>query len=226
MALAACAVVPIVATAQALDGGPSRFEVSAGAGWLGTTGLGGANAELVPGQGTPALVLFSTTSELASPAGVDGRIGVRVTPSVIVSAVASLGWGHVNVSIASDAEAGRAFQFEGERLLQARFEGRVDWLFHALRFAGGRGVPFATASIGILQQWHESYTIKEAGQSVLAGGGIRYLFRCRRDSRLSQAGVTAEIQVCHLRGGYHLGTDSRTMPAFGVGFLTGWGKRR
>lgn len=113
-----------------------------------------------------------------------------------------------------------------EGLLQARFEARVDWVLIRVSLANGRLVPYATASAGVLQEWHEGYTIKESGQSYQAGGGLRFLFRRRPSSVLSQAGLTAEVLVRHLRGGYHLGADSRTMPAFGVGVLTGWGKRR
>jgi hypothetical protein len=205
--------------------GPSRFELAAGAVFLGTSGLGSTDAVLTPNLGGEDFVLFSTSAELVSPAGVEGRVGVRVAPWLVVSAMASAAWGDVRVSVDGDSELASAVQFDGERLLQARFEGRVDWLFNRLRFAGGRAVPYATASGGILQEWHEGYTVRESGHSLLAGGGIRYLFRNRPSSRLSQAGLTAEVRVCRMWGGYHLGQDSRTMPAFGIGLLTGWGKR-
>jgi hypothetical protein len=210
----------------AAEAGPSRFELAAGAVFLGTSGLGSTDATLAPNLGGDDLVLFSTSAELVSPAGVDGRIGVRVAPWLVVSAVASVAWGDVSMSIDGDPELASTVQFDGERLTQARFEGRVDWILTRLRFAGGRAVPYATASVGILQQWHEGYTVRESGHSLLAGGGIRYLFRNRPSSPLSQAGLTAEVQVCRLWGGYHLGTDSRTMPAIGIGLLTGWGKRQ
>lgn len=214
------------AGAQTAAAGPSRFEVTAGAVFLGSSGLGSTDATLAPNLGGSELVLFSTSAELVSPAGVEGRLGVRVAAWLVVSAAASVAWGDVSVSIAGDPELTSTVQFDGERLVQARFEGRVDWLLNRLQFAGGRAVPYATASVGILQQWHEGYLVRESGHSLLAGGGIRYLFRNRPSSHLSQAGLTAEVQVCRLWGGYHLGTDSRTMPAFGIGLLTGWGKRQ
>ncbi|MEW5983439.1 MAG: hypothetical protein AB1806_13880 [Acidobacteriota bacterium] len=221
-----CGVLAGPAGAQTFDSAPSRFEVAAGVGLAGGSGLGRTDAELTTNAGAPPLVLFTTTAELASSAGLDGRVGVRLTQSLVVSAVASVSWLDLGVSISGDSEAGGVQRLSGEQILQARFEARVDWMLRRLRFAGGRAVPYATASIGVLQQWHQGYTIKESGRTVLAGGGVRYVFRDRPASRWSQAGLTAEAQVCRIRGGYHLGAESRTMPAFGLGFLTGWGRRR
>lgn len=225
-ALVAGALLTGQAPARAQEAGPSRFEAAASAAFMGNSGLGSRDAELAPNLGRPALVLFSTTAELTSPTGIDARLGLRVTPSLVVSASSSVSWADLAVSIGGDAEMTGTRRIVGERLLQARIEGRIDWLVGRLQFAGGRAVPYLTASVGVLQQWHEDYTIKEDGKSVLAGGGVRYLLRRRPDSRFSQAGLAVEVQVCHLRGGYHLGADSRTMPAFSVGMFTGWGKRQ
>lgn len=226
--LCACAwLVPAGrARAQEHESGPSRFEIAAGVAVQGGTTLGGAQATLTPSLGAPPVVLFSTSTEKTSAAGIDGRVGIRLASSLVVSGVASLAWGDVRTTIDGDTELPGERPVAAERLLLARFEGRVDWLLTRLRFANGRLVPFATASAGVLQEWHEGYTIKEGGQSFQAGGGLRFLFRRRPSSVLSQAGLTAEVLVRHLRGGYHLGADSRTMPAFGVGVLTGWGKRQ
>ena len=84
------AVAMLLATVSTLravpaiaQSGPSRSRVEIGAGllWAGSIPLGvRAATETTASGGTSAL--FSTTSELAGVAGLEGRIGVRVTESI------------------------------------------------------------------------------------------------------------------------------------------------
>lgn len=221
--LLAAAAAP--ALAQSVPSTDARVEVAIGGGWIGGGPLGGGPATLTSNQGSAPYVLFTTTADLGMQAGADLRAGYRVSRAVLVSVAAGLTRGDVTVGIAGDAEGAPDTRFVGETLLQWQIEGRVDVDLTQLRFARGRARPFVMASGGILRQYHETRVSTESGHVFQAGAGLSYMLRERPAGLLAGVGVTAEVRVCHVRGGFTWGPDTRTVPAFGVGFLTRWGRR-
>jgi hypothetical protein len=214
------------ASAQPAAGSGGRLEVGAAVRWTSASSLGGAAAALTPNAGQPPYTLFDVSGDLGAHAGAEVRVGYRVLGGLRLSADASLARPSVEVRIRSDAEGAPDRSFAGESLLQWTLGGRADCDMHRLRFMSGRAVPFVSARAGMLWQSHEGRVSTDSGWYAEAGGGVAFTLRTHPSSRLSRVGIAADLRVSHVGGGFNWGQDARTMPSFGVGVTTGWGRAR
>ena len=77
-----------VVLAQQADPPKARFDLGIGALWMGGQPLGTNTATETTGAGG-RLTLFNSSSDLASASGVAGRLGLRVTRSIVAEAEAA-----------------------------------------------------------------------------------------------------------------------------------------
>ena len=98
---------------------PGRFEVAIGSLWTGHQALGSNDANETTSAGG-SLTLFSTSSDLASAAGLEGRVGVRLRRRLEADVEASYARPPLRIAISNDFESaapatarGRFYQFRG-----------------------------------------------------------------------------------------------------------------
>jgi opacity protein-like surface antigen len=206
--LSAAVGVLIASGARAQDrvaGG--RIEISAGVMWAGHSSLGSAAATETAPSGR--FTLFSTSTDLAAAAGVEARVGVKVTPVLELEASSSYVRPRLDTAVSGDVENGAAAT-ASESFRQFAVSGAV--LVNVARWRiGRRATPFALAGAGYLRELHEGDTLAVGGQTYFAGGGIKYLL-ASRPHRLKGVGVRADVRALVRRKGVAFDTNLHTMP--------------
>ena len=201
------------AFAQAADPLQTRLEMAFGAVWIGRQPLGASSANQTTSTGGTQ-PLFSTSSDLSSAAGIDGRIGVRVTRSLVAEVEASYLKPQLRIAISGDSE-GAAAVTATETIQQFTIGGTVLWyLLHrgwAPRFA-----PFAMAGGGYLRQLHDQATLVETGRFYQFGGGATYLLVSRPHFHTKGIGARVDVRALIRSKGVAFDGGSKTSPAVGV----------
>jgi hypothetical protein len=171
--LCAAGVLQVSAAfAQPANPVPFRFEGGFGIVWDGAQSLGTRTATETTGAGG-TLPLFSTSSELGSAAGIDGRVGVRLSRSFVVEAEASYLKPQLRIAISADAE-GAAPVTASETIEQFTIGANLRWMLPGRRWSP-RFRPFALAGGGYLRQLHEQATLLETGRFYQFGAGVEAL---------------------------------------------------
>ena len=198
IAVLACAWAsqPAAALAQAPQDERGRFEIAAGPVWTGRASFGSQAATETTVAGG-RFDLFSTTTEFAATAGVDGELAVRLTRSLDVVGSVSYSRPELRTSISGDAE-GASPTTASESIQRLTVEGGVRW--HFPRWAVGNHVPFVSAGAGYLRDVHEGSTLVAPGQTLSAGGGMRFRLTSG-EGTLKAAGLRAEARVVVRRKG-------------------------
>ena len=143
--------------------GPGRLEVAIGALWIGHQTLGSNDAnETTPGGSR--LRIFSTASDLASVAGLEGRIAVRLIRSLEVEVEASYGTPQLKTTISNDIENAPPVTAI-ETVEQFTVGAGVVW-YVPLRPWSSRLAPFVTAGGGHLRQMHEERTLSRPDSTI------------------------------------------------------------
>jgi hypothetical protein len=197
------------AWAQSTGAEPGRIELSAGALWVGPQALGSNAANETTSTAT-SLRLFSTSSDLAGAVGVDGRVGVRLSPALVATAEASYTKPQVRVSISNDTENSTPVTAI-ETTQQYMIGGAVMW-FLPYRFNASRVAPFVTAGGGYLRQLHEAATLVVTGRYYQVGGGVTYLFASRPNRVLKGLGFRAEARAIVRQHGVAFDTSAHLAP--------------
>jgi hypothetical protein len=195
--------------------GPRRAEVEIGVGvlWAGSNPLGTRTAsETTASGGTSAL--FSTTSELAAAAGVEGRIGVRVTKSIAVEGQVSYMKPELRVAASADTE-GAAAVTAVDVTQQFAIGGRALWFIPG-RHGSRRVEPFAMAGGGYLRQLHEQATLVQSGRFYQFGGGVNVQLASRRHFHTTGVGLRFDVSALVRAKGVAFDGESRTAPAAGA----------
>ena len=201
------------AFAQQADPPKARFEVGMGSLWIGRQPLGSKSATETTGAGT-TLTLFTASSELASAAGLAGRIGVRLTRSLVAEAEASYLEPQVRIAIGGDFE-GASPVTATETVQQLTIGGGVRWNF-SNRHWTPRFTPFAMAGGGLLRQLHERGTLLETGRYYQVGGGATYLLVPGRHFHTKGIGARVDAAALVRSKGVAFDGGSKTSPAVGV----------
>jgi hypothetical protein len=195
------------------DRSRSRVEVGAGLLWAGSIPLGArAATETTASGGTSAL--FSTTSDLAGVAGLEGRIGVRVTQSILLEGEASYLKPELRVAVGADAE-GAAAVTAVEAMQQFTIGGRALWYVLGRR-GSPRFAPFAMTGGGYLRQLHDQATLVQTGRFYQFGGGVSALLVSRPHFHTKSAGVRFDVSALVRSGAVAFDGGSQTSPAAGA----------
>jgi hypothetical protein len=203
------------ARAQSAGAREGRFEIAAGAAWIGPLSLGSRDAnETTSTLGT--LRLFSSATTLAGAPAVEGRIGIRLTRSLMVEGEASLGRPELRVEITNDIEAGSAAITAVERVEQFTVGGGLVWY---VPIGQSRVVPFLSGGGGYLRQLHESATLVVTGRYYQFGGGFIYPLMSRSDARLKAMGIRIEGRALVRIDGVAFEGSARLAPVAGASFF-------
>jgi len=190
-----------------------RIEIGIGVQWIGQQTLGTRAATETTGAGS-TLTLFSTTSELAGAGGVDGRVGVRLTSSLVAEAEASYLKPSLRIAVSGDTEGGAATT-AAETIEQFTIGGGVRWLLPGGR-RSPRFSPFLAGSVGYLRQLHEGGTFVETGQYYSLGGGVSSVLWRGGRLHTKGVGIRGDVRAVIRSKGVAFDGGSKTSPAAGV----------
>jgi hypothetical protein len=193
--------------------GPGWLEVSVGGLWVGHQVLGTNDAnETTPDGGS--LKIFTTSSDLASVAGLEGRIAVRLMRSLEAEVEASYGTPRLKITISSDIENAPAVTAI-EPVRQFTVGAGVVW-YVPFRSWRERLAPFVTAGGGHLRQIHEERIFVETGQFYQVGGGVKYLLFASPRGFINAIGARVDVRAVVRRMGVAFDDRAHAAPALGA----------
>jgi hypothetical protein len=194
---------------------PGRIEAAVGVAWAGRTSLGSIDATETTGAGGVSRI-FSTTTEIASAAAIEGRVAFRLPRRLEVEATAAYATPLIKTTISNDVEASGTV-VATETISQFTFGGALLWYVPQRELSRLR--PFLALGAGYVRQLHESKTLAATGQSYQIGGGVKYLFGSTPTSRLRAIGVRADGRLVAARKGVAFDDGTRFAPALGASFF-------
>ena len=194
MAAVLTALHVTAARAQPVGAVPGRLEFDAGIFWAGGQPLGSQEANLTTGTGS-TFRFFSSTSDLLAAAGFEGRVAVKVTPTVDARVSMSYAKPELRTRVTNDVE-NSAGATVSESVQQYLVGGGIDW-YIASRRSGARIRPFIGGGAAYLRQLHEGATLVASGQSYDAGGGVKLLLASNTRPRqlMRAAGVRLDARL-------------------------------
>jgi hypothetical protein len=201
------------AAAQSPAPRPFRFEAGIGVSWMGREPIGTRSATETTGAGGTS-PLFNTSSELAGAAGLDGRIGVRLSRSLVAEVEASYLKPQLRIAISADAE-GAAAVTASETVQQFTIGGNIRWMLPG-RWWSSRLAPFALGGGGYMRQLHDQATLLETGRCYHLGAGVETLLASGRRFHTRGVGARAEVRALIRSKGVAFDTGSKTSPAAAV----------
>jgi hypothetical protein len=209
------AAVP--ASAQVYIGRPvphaGTVEASGGITYSGGYDLGSVAAEETrnTGTGTGPFVLFTAESRVKPAAGLQGRLGVYLSPSVSVEGGVQFARPIVSSRLSDDAESATDVTAT-ETLTRIVFNGSLVLHLTGMSFAGGKGVPFLLGGAGYLRELHEKNEVVETGHEYHAGAGLNVWFGQGKH----RLGLRGDFGVSRRSGGADKTDVTRTGPTAGV----------
>jgi hypothetical protein len=182
------------ARAQPVGALPGRLEFDAGIFWAGAQPLGSHEANLTTGTGS-TFRLFGSTSDLLGAAGFEGRVAVKITPTIDARVSMSYAKPELRTRVTNDVE-NTAGATVSESVQQYLVGGGIDW-YIAPRRSGARIRPFIGGGVAYLRQVHEGATLIDSGQSYDGGGGVKLLLASRTRPRqlMRAAGVRLDARL-------------------------------
>jgi hypothetical protein len=206
MAIMACAAPAFGQTRE------PRFEISAGALYIGGNDLGGRSADLVQNErGGGAYPVFESDNRVDAAPAFEARFGWRFGTRLTVEGGAFMSRPQLTARLTSDVENApdativedlSLYIFDAAAIVAF---GRPEW----------RVTPFVRAGAGYVRQLHEDNVLVETGQAYHAGGGVTAWFG--RGYR--RMGLRLDARVYVLQGDVDLGASDRTVPAGGAAFV-------
>lgn len=184
---------------------PGRVEVALGVQWTSRAAMTSIDANETAAD-LSKLRLFSSTTELGAAAGIEARVGVRLSRRLEVEATGTYARPQLRVTAGNDYElpAG-ATAIATEQLRLFSVSGAVVSLVPVRRL-GERTTPFVTAGAGYARELHENDTFAVGGAQFYAGGGVKRLL-LTRDRRMKSLGVRGDARA--IARSKALATDDR-----------------
>jgi hypothetical protein len=190
----------------------SRLELGAGVLWMGQQALGDTTVTETTSTGGTR-TLFTASSELAAAAGFAGRVGVRLTRSLVAEFEGAYLKPQLRIALANDVEDA-ASTTATETVEQFTVGGGALWYLPGV---GTRRVaPFATVGGGYLRQLHEQETFVETGSFFQFGGGASILLVTGRHWHSTGIGARVDARAVIRAKGVSFDGGSTTSPAVGV----------
>lgn len=196
--------------------GPSvpRIDLSVGGGFIASSGLGDADADLRGRSGAP-LQLFATSSRLGSSYPLEVRLGYRLTPRYTLEMRGAWSRPELQTSVTGDFESAPAVTVAEKVDLYALDLG----LLVLFNRPGPRAMtPFLSGGVGYAGAVHEGLTLLENGVIYRGGGGIKYPLAVRTRARFKTIGVRVDGALIFMSGGLASGFGT-TYQAAGTGAL-------
>jgi opacity protein-like surface antigen len=205
-----------VAVAQDASPRPRSFEVSAGALAIGGIDFGDRNATLTANDpGNPDFILFKTSSQIDTGAGLDTRVTFNVSRTFGIEGAFTWTRQTAETAITSDAEGVPNITLT-EDLSTYFVEAAAVVHLHGLQFAHGRAVPFVFGGGGYLRQLDGESILVDTGTVFHAGGGVKYFFATRPRGFVRGLGLRADGRVYVRSGGLELDDEKTRRPTWGL----------
>jgi hypothetical protein len=182
----------------------ARMEVSAGAGFLGGSSLGTADADL-RGRGNQPFELFDTSSRIGGSVPLEVRLDFLLGPRYVFEIRGAWSRPALETSVTGDVEGAPPVT-----LVEDVDQYSLDFgLLVNLRPARSRSlVPFLSAGVGYVGAVHEGLTLLENGIGFRGGGGLKYPLVMQRRGRIKGFGIRADAAFVVMTSG--LATESGT----------------
>jgi hypothetical protein len=175
----------------------ARMELSVGAGFLGGSSLGTADADLRGGSNQP-FQLFDTSSRIGGSAPLEVRLDFLLGPRYVFEIRGAWSRPELETSVTGDFEGAPPVSLV-DRVDQYSLDLGV--LVH-LRQARSRSlVPFVSAGAGYVGAVHEGLTLLESGIGFRGGGGLKYPLVMQRRGRIKGAGIRADAALIVMTSG-------------------------
>jgi hypothetical protein len=205
------AAAPLLAASPGVSGPAGRVELGAGLLCTGAIALGSQSAsERSPG-GAP-FALFQTSTDLASAAGAEARIGVALTRVLQVEVTGSFMRPEMQTAVRADAEGAPPVVATGQTT-QVTLEGGLVVQLARLQI-GRHAVPFLSGGAGYLRQVHRTNGDAQNGSTYRAGIGVKWWRNSPAHARLKAFGLSAEGRVVARHGGVALDGATHLSPGF------------
>ena len=194
-----------------------RIDLSVGAGFLGSGGLGEADADL-RGRSGQSLELFTTTSRLAASVPLEIRLGFPFGSRYAIELRGVWAKPELQTTIGGDFEGAPGGTVAERFNLYTVDAGLL------MAFAHARPrtlVPFLSGGAGIAGAVHEGVTLLETGVLFRGGGGLKYPIAIRTRGRLNAIGIRTDAGLVVMTGGMAAGSGAtRQVTASGSFYLT------
>ena len=162
-----------------------------------------------PGTGTGALVLFQADGTLTSAFGAQARVGVYLSPRIVVEGGVQYARPKVEVRLTSDFEDA-ASTTAPETVTSYLFTGSV--LYHFGR-PQATFRPFVAGGGGHVRDVHAGSNVVDTGAEFHAGGGFKWWMT---QGRSSKVGLRADIVASFRGGGVGAEDERRLVPTAAV----------
>ena len=174
-----------------------RVELSVGAGFLGGSSLGTADADL-RGRSNQPFQLFDTSSRIGGSVPLEVRLDFLLGPRYVFEIRGAWSRPELETSVTGDVEGAPPVSL-GERVDQYSLD---LGLLVNLRQARSRSVvPFVSAGAGYVGAVHEGLALLESGISFRGGGGLKYPLVMQRRGRIKGAGIRADAALIVMTSG-------------------------
>jgi hypothetical protein len=207
----------VSARAQSAPPLPGRLEVAFGTVWIGSANFGSVDANETTGSGGD-FRLFSSSTDLASVAGLDGHVSVRVTRSFEAEAFASYTKPDLEVRISSDAETSNAPLTVSDTIREFMIGGAALWYLPAPRL-GSRARLFVRGGVAYLRDLENDGTLIVSGRAYEAGGGVKLMFASRDSGWWKGIGARLDARAVLRQKGVAPDDSTRTSLAVGASIL-------
>lgn len=174
-----------------------RVELSVGAGFLGGSSLGTADADL-RGRSNQPFQLFDTSSRIGGSVPLEVRLDFLLGPRYVFEIRGAWSRPELETSVTGDVEGAPPVSLV-ERVDQYSLD---LGLLVNLRQARSRSVvPFVSAGAGYVGAVHEGLALLESGISFRGGGGLKYPLVMQRRGRIKGAGIRADAALIVMTSG-------------------------
>lgn len=202
-----------LASAQTtLPAEPGRLDLTIGLAWIGRVDVGSRDANETTGTGE-AFHLFSSSTTLASAAGLEGHLGFRVVPRLEVEASASYAKPRLETQVNGDFETSNAPLTVSDTIQQFTIGGAALWYVRLPRL--GTRV-FLRGGAGYLRELENGGTLVVTGRTYDAGAGMKFALASRRTGWWKGIGVRVDARAVVRQKGVTLDGRAHTSPAVGA----------
>jgi hypothetical protein len=192
-------------------------EAAFGTVWVGSAALGTMDANETTGSGGD-FRLFSTSTELASAAGLDGHVSLRLTRSFEAEAFASYTKPALQVRVESDTETSNAPLTVSDTIQEFLIGGAALWYLPA-RHAGGRARLFVRGGVAYLRDLENDGTLVVSGHAYEAGGGVKIMLASRDAGWWKGIGARVDARAVIRQQGVAPDDNAHTSLAVGASIL-------
>ena len=173
------------------------MELSVGAGLLGASSLGTADADL-RGRNNQSFQLFDTSSRIGVSVPLEVRLDFLLGPRYVFEIRGAWSRPELETSVSGDVEGAPGLTLV-ERVDQYSLD--LGLLVNLGQARSRTLVPFVSGGAGYAGAVHEGLTLLENGISFRGGGGFKYPFVMQRRGRIKGMGIRADAAVIVMTGG-------------------------